>query len=243
MKTARRFAKRGIASLQVRINNVEFSDTDVRNDTYARNGVDFCQIAMDHLADERSTERFILMGNCACASFCFNAAIEDPRVVGLILTNPHITKRQLLSVSLWYKLTRPGTLRRLLTGGINVGRNIRVLSQVVRRRLAGQRRRQAAGTSGGGGDERCDYELPDDLVEKIEMLDRRGVKTLFACAASDDSLHYLQARYGAALPELEERGAVRFERIDVGTHVFSRDDSAAALLNEAISRWVEGVDF
>lgn len=239
VKTARRLGKQGIPSLQVRINNVEFSDKVRRDETYARHGIEYCVAAMDYLGTARGAERFILMGNCACASFCLNAAIEDERVVGLILTNPHISKRQLLRVSLWHKLAVPGTWKRLFSGGINLQSNLLTIWKIVASRVRRHKAESGATSRSTPEHRRSDYELPDNLVEELEVLDRRGVKVLFVCASTDDSLHYLRARYGSGLDRLQVDGDLTFECVEASTHVFSKDDDAARLLNEAISRWIE----
>ena len=237
VKTARRLAKNGIASLQVRINGVEFSDVERRNTVYSDRGVEYCRLAMDELSRERDLREFILMGNCACASFCLNAALADPRVVGLILTNPHITKRQLLRVSLWHKLLKFSTWKRLFRGGVNLRSNIDALGELASRKLR-RRRLDAVESSFAARNAPSDLELPEDLDVQLGKLAERGVETLIACASEDDSLHYLRARYGRALDALEATGKVSFERVETGTHVFSTDDGAAALLNDAISRWI-----
>ncbi len=243
MKTARRLAKRGIPSLQVRINNVEFSDKDLRNDTYDRRGIEFCRLAMDHLAAETGVGHFILMGNCACASFSFNAAMRDERVVGLILTNPHITKRQLLDVSLWHKLTRKNMLKRVMRGDVNFAENLSVLAGLARRRLRRAADRSKTGRNAAPAETACDFELPDDFAGAVRRLATRGVKTFLACARTDDSMHYMRTQHGTEIDRLVAAGGISFACIESSVHVFSRDDDAATSLNEAISDWVDTTAF
>ena len=243
VKTARRLAKRGIPSLQVRINNVDFRDKEGRNDTYDRHGIEFCVAAMDHLQAERGVKRFVLMGNCACASVCLNTAIVDPRVSGLILTNPHISKRQLLSVSLAHKVISSNAVGRLLRGDIDLSTNIIALAEVAKRRLSKRLPGRGGNAGAASNRRRPDFELPDDLVTELQNLAKRDVKTFLACAQTDDSMHYLRKNHGAGLDQLQIDGSLAFETVEVDTHVFSRDDKAAGLLNDAISRWVETTPF
>ena len=240
VKTARRLAAKGIASMQVRIDRALFNDHDRRNAIYSTDGVANCRVAMDQFSEQRGVTSFILMGNCACATFCLNAAIADPRVVGLILTNPHVTKRQLLRTSLWRKLSDPGTWRRFAAGDTSLRENLvgamALIGGRIRERLAGERRSAARRPL-------SDLELPDNLGEELTKLCARGVQVLIACATTDDSLHYLRTEYGAVLDELQNQGKLKFEEVAASAHVFSTDDQASSLLNEAISHWVEMATF
>jgi hypothetical protein len=240
VKTARRLGAKGIASMQVRIDRAIFDDSDRRNAVYSTDGVANCRVAMDQFSAQRGVTSFILMGNCACATFCLNTAIADPRVVGLILTNPHVTKRQLLRASLWRKLSDPGTWRRFAAGETDLRENFiaakALIGRRIRERLAGERHSAA-------GKPLSDLELPDNLGEELTKLCARGVQVLIACATEDDSLHYLRTTYGAVLGELQSQGKLKLEEVAASAHVFSTDDQASSLLNDAISRWVEMASF
>src|SRR5215471_8319851 len=61
IKIARTLAKRGIVSMQVRINGPEFYDDDRRNEIYRSRGIEYCRLAMDKLAAERGVTSFVLM--------------------------------------------------------------------------------------------------------------------------------------------------------------------------------------
>jgi hypothetical protein len=235
IKTARTLAKKGIVSLQIRINGDDFYDDARRNEIYRESGIDYCKLAMDKLAAERGVSSFILMGNCACANLCFHAAVRDTRVVGLILTNPYIARGQLLRTTLLRKLAQVWT--RLRTDGrARVRAGSRTLVQVVAGRLKlgnsseGHRPRTGA---------RPPIEFPSDLNGVLRNLCARGSKILIACTPADDSFHYLRRRHGSVLRELEAQGNLHFASISSGAHVFSQDDVAAGLLNDAIAAWIE----
>lgn len=236
MKTARTLAKKGIVSLQMRINGKEFYDDAQRNEIYRTSGVDYCGVAMDKLGAERGVTSFILMGNCACANLCLHAAVHDPRVVGLILTNPYIAKAQLLRTLPLRKLRQAAAWKRLRTDGHARARaGLRRLPRLIASCLGlgksaeGNRRRAAP---------RPPIELPEKLGHALRALCDRGLKVLVACTASDDSFHYLSRRYGKELRELEAHGNLRFASIASAAHVFSQDDDAAGLLNDAITDWI-----
>jgi hypothetical protein len=86
-------------------------------------------------------------------------------------------------------------------------------------------------------------ELPRDLPRELRKLCDRGSKILIACSTTDDSLHYLRKRHGSDLRKLQAGGNLSFVEVQCSAHSFSTDDEAAALLNDAIARWIEKTDF
>jgi hypothetical protein len=238
IKIARTLAKKGIASMQVRINGPEFYD-DRRNEIYRRSGVDYCRLAMDKLAAERGVTSFVLMGTCACANLSFHTAVTDTRVVGLILANPYVSTLQRVGTLGWDKLSRSGAWRTSWSVGAAHARK----AWDTFRRFFGDHLRsmtkvpvEAAASHAGA---QRPLELPRDFARELRELSDRGVKILLPCSTTDDSLHYLRKRYGSDLRELQAQGNLCFVEVDCGAHVFSTDDSAAGLLNDAISRWIE----
>jgi hypothetical protein len=238
VKTARRLANKGIVALQVRINGPAFYDDARRNEVYCRSGVDYTKLAMDKLAAEHGVTSFILMGNCACANLCFHTAVRDPRVVGLILTNPYITKARLLRTVLWRKLTKRSAWRRLLTyiparARTHLSPNLRAEHPTQEGAPEDGVARPATGQT---------IDLPRDIGRVLRSLCDRGVKVLLACTTSDDSFLYLEPRHGSELERLAAQGNLRFASVASSAHVFSTNDAAANLLNDAITGWVETFD-
>jgi hypothetical protein len=234
VKIARALAKRGVVCMQVRINGPEFYD-DRRNEIYRRSGVDYCKLAMDQLAAERGVTSFILMGTCACANLGFHAALVDSRVVGLILANPYVSTAQRVRTLGWDKVSKPDAWNRWRSSS---AAHARAALSTVWRVLFGLRWMPV--TQAGA---RRAIELPGDLTRQLGKLCDRGSKILVACSTTDDSLHYLRKRYGSDLRKLQARGKLSFVEVECSAHSFSTDDSAAALLNDAISRWIETMDF
>jgi hypothetical protein len=243
VKIARALAKRGIASMQVRINGPEFYDDDRRNEVYRRSGVEYCKLAMDKLAAERGVTSFILMGTCACANLGFHAALADSRVVGLILANPYVSTAQRFLALGWDKFSKPGAWKRCWSVGAGHARA--ALNRAWRfiggrpRAMTGLPAEAAVPHAGA----RQAIELPRDLTRKLGKLCDRGSKILVACSTTDDSLHFLRKKYGSALRKLQARGNLSFVEVECSAHLFSTDDSAATLLNDAISRWIETTAF
>ena len=242
VKTARTLAKKGIVSMQLRINGPDFYDDTRRNEIYRRSGIDYSTLAMDKLAAERGVTSFILMGNCACANLCFHAAVRDPRVVGLILTNPYIAKAQLLRAAPLRKLAHPSAWKRLFTDGrARVRARFAALRRSIADRLGGTERADNGDASQTPGWQAI--ELPEDFGRALRSLCNRGLKILIACTASDDSFHYLGRRHRTELRQLEAKGDLRFTSVSSSAHVFSKNDVAAGLLNDSISAWVDATTF
>lgn len=238
-KTARRLAKLGIPSMQVRISGPDFNDADRRNALLDSFGVSYCRMAMDKLAAECQVSRFILMGNCACANVCFNAAVADPRVTSLILTNPHISKAQVLSVAMWRKLSRQETWKRALTGKMQWRSGLRRLSTILAGKYRGEQGKAAARALLQTYTYKQDVVLPADFDEKLKHIADRGVSTLIVASKAEDDFYYIKKTYRGTLDQLLRAGALRIEELEGDTHVFSTNDKAAGALNDAISRWID----
>jgi len=238
VRTARRLAAKGIPAMQVRLQHELFVDAERRTAIYVRDGVLNCRAAMDAFSAQRGVSSFILMGNCAGGTFCFNAALADPRVVGLILTNPHVAKQELLRTSLLDKLLKPGTWKRLASGGIRVRENIAALGSLI----GGRDRRRSANRDAAHAP-KSDIDLPKDFGGALRTLCDRGVNVLIACAETDDSASFMSRKCRSVLAEPGAARRLKLEIVAANTHVFSTDDAAATLLNETISRWIETTSF
>jgi hypothetical protein len=225
--------------MQVRINGPEFYDDDRRNEVYRRSGVEYCKLAMDKLAAERGVTSFILMGTCACANLGFHAALADSRVVGLILANPYVSTAQRVLALGWDKFSKPGAWKRCWSVG---AAHARAGLNRAWRFIGGRLRSTTLAAEPHAG-ARPALELPRDLARKLGKLCDRGSKILVACSTTDDSLHFLRKKHGAALRKLQARGNLSFVEVECSAHLFSTDDSAATLLNDAISRWIETTTF
>ena len=237
IKTARTLAKKGIVSLQIRINGDDFYDDARRNEIYRKSGIDYCKLAMDKLAADRGVTSFILMGNCACANLCFQAAVHDTRVVGLILTNPYISRGQLLRTGLLRKLAQPAVWTQLRANG---RARARATFRTLLRLIAGRLKLGMSSERKGSQTVPSPLiELPENFGSMLRGLCGRGLRVLVACTASDDSFHYLSRRYGEDLSELEAQRHLSFASVASAAHVFSQDDDAAGLLNDAIADWVQ----
>jgi hypothetical protein len=168
-------------------------------------------------------QRFILMGNCTLANICFNAAVQDARVVGLILTNPHVSNplTRRLSFRLRRHVFRWSSWRRLLSGDMRL-------------------RSRAATDDGGiewtfGGD----LVLPSDFDRRLAaLLAARPVLTLIVISSAEMGLSYFERHYRRTLDALARTHGLRYEVLQTDMHDFSATDTSAEKLNAVITDWV-----
>jgi pimeloyl-ACP methyl ester carboxylesterase len=93
VEAARRWGKRGVASLRLDLSGIGESDGNETHGTeglYQERMVDQIQIAMDSLRSRLGVRRFIAVGLCAGAFWAFHAAVRSPEIGGAILLNPRL---------------------------------------------------------------------------------------------------------------------------------------------------------
>jgi hypothetical protein len=236
MLAVRQFAKLGMVAMQIRLikDSTHHNDFDRRFATYDASGVSRCRQAMELLAAKHHVKQFILMGNCTLANICFNTALVDSRVVGLVITNPYIPEA--LCETFFFKLQkhlfRKESWLRLLTGRM----------QVPRPAATGQgdRKPRVDATKTATSNANRDTILPADFDLKFQqLLTDRAVKTLLVFSAGETSLYYFRHHYGKMLAKLSRAGKLRFEVTDVEGHDFSAHDDCAAALNEVVADWAQ----
>jgi hypothetical protein len=231
MQAARRFAKLGLLAMQIRLikDTAHHRDEPRRHSTYDSTGVSRCQAAMDSLTSKHGVQRFVLMGNCALANIAFNAARQDPRVAGVILTNPYIPKS--LTSTLRFKIERHlfrwRSWGRLLTGNMRLPR-------------ATAPRAKNDNSYSDPPETRYtqDLVLPADFPRQLKsLIEERGLRVLLVLAEHDVSRFYFRRHYHKALLELAQRGGLRYEITPTDEHDFSAEDAAAFALNQIVADW------
>ena len=231
VRIARGLARLGLVAMQIRLVR-NYHDSERRNRFYDDSGIGACRQAIDELASKRGIQQVILMGNCAEANLCFNTARVDPRVVGLILTNPHVNEVLTAVDAYARKLFRFAAWRRLLTGKSSLA----ALRWFVRGRLQGADERWLAAQSPFTKD----IALPLDFDQKLaSLMSERGMRAILVFSYTEDGLRYFRKTYGGTLDNLAASGGLTIEILTRDAHVFSRDDEAARQLSEIICRWGE----
>jgi len=226
LQAIRRFAKLGVVAAQIRLikDSAHHQDVRRRHATYDETGVSRCRRAMDMLAERYGVERFILMGNCALANICFNTALVDTRVAGLVLTNPFVPQSSIgILLKLQRHLFRKESWARFFTAWKRPAAAVRV------------------GEDSSSFPEDSfskDIMLPADFGARLERLhSERAVRTLMIFSKNEPSLYYCRRFHGKAFDTLARAGALRFEVTETEGHDFSARDDSASRLNEIVTDW------
>jgi hypothetical protein len=236
VRVAKRLAKLGFLGVQMRLikDSAHHNDINRRFATYDSSGVARCRHVMDRFERSHGVRRFVLMGNCALANIAFNTALVDQRVVGLILTNPHISKA--ITTGLLFKLRwhsrRWRSWLRLLRGQMRL--------------------RPAAGAQFQAGDRAEDLRrvrwqgltndilLPSDFDRRFEqLLHARSMQALLVFSEPEAGLEYFRRNYGQTLRRLVAAGRLRYEVVNTPVHDFSHAEDAARRINEIVAAWAE----
>jgi hypothetical protein len=234
VRVAKRLAKLGFLAVQMRLikDTVHHRDVQRRFATYDTSGVARCRQAMDTLSASHGVTQFIFMGNCALANISFNTALVDPRVVGLILTNPYVSKRLtsgLMFKLRWHLLRRRSWLR-LLRGKMN-------LQPAVQALIGDRNPPELEDTA--PPDLKQDIALPPDFDRRLDgLMQGRRMPVLLVFSENEASLEYFRRFYRGTLRSLVARGSLRFEVIDTQVHDFSARDDSALRLNNIVADWV-----
>lgn len=234
VRAARALARLGIVVLQVRQKEAPDDWKALLN----ADGVRYCKESIEVLRERRGVEQFICMGNCGRASIAFRVALEDPRVIGLILTNPHISPALTIRESYARRLLSPASWRRLLAGKANLGYHlphVRLLAMSLFGHVARIDEKKLIDQSGHNRD----LTLPDGFDERVRGLAERGVRVLMAFSENDEGLSYFRRLYGQAFERLARIPGVSLDLLSTSTHVISHDDAAAGALVALISRWAQ----
>jgi pimeloyl-ACP methyl ester carboxylesterase len=238
VRAARLLAQHGIVVLQVR----QKDEIEGWHAAQNASGVRRCKESIELLREQRGVERFICMGNCGKASIVFRVALEDPRVVGLILTNPHISPALTIRESYAKRLLSAKSWRRLLAGKANFAYhvpNLRLLAMALFGRFIRVDEKALINRSGHNED----LTIPDRFDERLRGLTRRGVKVLLAFSQNDEGLSYFRKLYGQSFEKVSRIPGVSFDLIRTDTHILSNDDAAAGTLMRLIARWIEDAAF
>ena len=230
-RIARRLSTLGCIAMQIRLVR-NYEDFSHRVRFYDDSGISGLVQAIDELGSKRGIQRVILMGNCAEANLCFNTALVDSRVVGLIMTNLYVNEMLTVVDECWRNLFSLGAWRRLLTGDASA----RVLKAFLRRRMRGASDQALAAQSCY----RKDLVLPLDFDRRLASLtSERGVRALVLFFHTEVGLRYFRKTYGETLDKLVASGSLKFEAMSKDLHDFSTDEEAARQLSEMVATWSE----
>ncbi|GAP66455.1 hypothetical protein MBSD_n1763 [Mizugakiibacter sediminis] len=89
VKFAREMAGLGFAALRFDLSGQGDSRAATGTLGFERQAVADVRAALDHLAETQGLRRFVLVGLCSGADHGYAAALEDPRVAGVVMLDPH----------------------------------------------------------------------------------------------------------------------------------------------------------
>jgi len=228
-RIARRLAALGLVVMQIRLYK-NYSEVKSRVRFYDESGVSACTQAIEEIASKRRVTQVVLMGNCAEANISFNTALVDPRVVGMILTNPHVNAMLTVVDRLPRRLFSLHAWRRLLAGESNS----KLLRSYFRILVPGADLQSLAAQV----PDRKDIVLPLDFDKKLSsLLNERAISSLILFSNDRTGLRYFRKTYGDTLNELVASGRLTFEVLPTDAHDDSADDEAACQLAEVVAEW------
>jgi len=233
VEAARRWAKRGIASLRLDLHGIGESDGEETLGTeglYRECMVDQIQIAMDSLRSRLGVRRFIAIGLCAGAFWAFHAAVRSPEIAGAILLNPRlffwdpeVDRRRLLRRTV-KGLSEWGDWCRLVRGDVP-WESIKQVARIALERIQ-------------AGDENRFFQIPRELMaEAWTAIERNRNRMTFVFTEGEPLLREM-IEEGQLPPETGSR--VQCIQVANGGHTF-RPLWAQQLAHELIDREIGAI--
>jgi amino acid adenylation domain-containing protein len=228
-RVARRLAALGLVVMQTRLFK-NYDDMQRRLQFYDAAGVSACIQAIDEIIAKRCITQVVLMGDCAEANICFNTALVDTRVVGLIMGNPNVSAMLTVVDRLPHRLFKLAAWRRLLAGAANSK-----LRRLFLRRLIPSHAEQWLAAQSPF---RNDVFLPLDFDQKLaSLLKQRAVSSLMLFSHDRAGLRYFRRTYGATLDALVDSAALSIGLLATDAHEDSANDERASELADMVAAW------
>jgi amino acid adenylation domain-containing protein len=229
-RVARRLAALGLVVMQIQVVK-NYGDLNRRLQFYDDSGVAACRQAIDEISSRRSITQVVLMGDCAEGNISFNTALVDPRVVGLILTNPNLDPLLAMLtflVRLPLRLFSMDAWRGVLTGESKLVKSFlrRVGSQAADQWLAGKL------------SFRKDLVLPLDFGHKLaSLLTERCGSNLIVYSKDRNGLRFFRRNYRRTLSALAASGRFTFKVMPPDAREDPKQDEAACQFVDVVSVW------
>jgi pimeloyl-ACP methyl ester carboxylesterase len=221
VKLAREWAAQGFRVL--RFDRSGIGDSPARpgaeeNHVYSSSGIDDTRTAMSFLVRAKGARTFVLAGICSGAYYAYYSALEDSRVVGIMMMNL-LTFQWKEGDSLdartraTFKSTRfyaraainPETLLRIFRGDVRVGAIVKELaSRVVSAGVAGAR----------------SVIDRDPILKSFRTLDSRRVSTFLLFSDSDAGVDLIEAHLGIQAGRMRRRRHFSMRLLSEADHTF-----------------------
>jgi pimeloyl-ACP methyl ester carboxylesterase len=249
VKLARRLASLGFRTLRFDLSGIGDSLPRPDHLPVEQFTIDDIIQAMDYLTATCNSQQFILMGHCSGAYHSFRTAVQDPRVVRVVMMNPdggesewieYDRKRKMARYYLNYygkkTLRDPQRWKRFFTGQVSY-RDVlnNIFQNVIWGRISGLiiRIKQRFGKR---QPTKADEKLftMEGILRKLFELDTR---MLLIYSEGATSLERAQTGMGRAIKQLSLQGKLQLSIIQGADHIFSPLASQADLF-QVIEQWL-----
>lgn len=228
VKLARSLAERGHACLR-------FDMAGQGDSRRAESATDFrtqavldIRSAMDCLERDHAVRRFALIGVCSGAAAAFNAALADPRVVGILMFDGYWYRSRWTTLVRCWKTLRAHSWPRVADG-------------LWRRTTALVRRRAATGPVGLFDPSVAPANPPRDVfVRGVRTLVDRGVDQLFIYGGSVLAYYSYADQFRDAFRGEAFLASVRCEYHPEIDHTFASLDAQRRMLSR-VGAWADGL--
>jgi pimeloyl-ACP methyl ester carboxylesterase len=233
VKIARVLASIGFVTLRFDFSGI--GDSIVRHDNlrFEKSAVNEARDAMDFLAKTRGIEHFILLGGCSGAEVALETARCDTRVIGALLINFPITRKEdgvananLIhrGASYYYRNYALFNLRswfNLIVGRANYRQIALSLWYEAKRRLTFRKNTSREAT---------------EFESHLRLLADRDVRLAFLCSEGDPRLEDLREAGGVGLKELCATRSITLEILKRSDHTFSSLQDQEQLMKVLLER-------
>ena len=232
---ARVLAEQGFTCLRLDLGGIGDSPASGHTGTFMESAVADVRVVMNELSHRLGIRQFVMFGLCSGADNGFAAALEDDRIVGVALLDPHSYR------------TRQAQLRKLAQRFMKDGAKatarwgLALVTTLARERIEARIEARIARLR---APEHASQEEPDSggrrppakgvLRADLTRLVNRGVKILAVYSGSYGDRYNHRDQLFELFPEL--RGRVDLEYFPGANHMFTERAAQAALLS-AVTRW------
>lgn len=234
---ARQLAQRGLLAVRLDLGGLGDSPATSIAGTFTESAVADVRAAMTDLSNRFGARRFVIFGLCSGADNGLAAALEDERIAGLVLLDPHSyrTRRSQLR-KIAQRVTAMGNPVTVARWGLDTA--ARVVRQQAAARLARLRARLARGGEGAEAEPPAqgrEAPPPDIFRERLTQLADRGVKLLAVYSGAYGDRYNHRDQLFELFPEL--RGRIDHEYFPTANHMFTELAVQGALLT-VVTTWL-----
>lgn len=231
---ARAIAARGYSVLRFDLAGLGDSESIRGGASLLESAIHDVQQAMDHLSETRQASEFLVFGLCSGANYALATAFTDPRVIGVMLLDPTVsrTKRSLF-VHVMRRLRNIATLRELV-----LLRHPALHRPLGRRSSASRSVAQAA--EGQSGQRAPEYMSRVGAVAERDALQQvidRGVKMMLVFTGGVNHIYNYHGQLFDLFPGLDFREQLRLQYMPHTDHTVSDPASRQRLL-ASVGTWL-----